>query len=365
MANISVNLQKYLKNKITIISVLAFVVALCCIFAFAGNKPAENEASIGEVADNSADVVETAPETLAGYGIYVDGYFVAAAHTSQQADKVLETALSAYASSLGIDASLNNNFNNSMEIIFGDYSVDAYVDNVATLLGKSVFDYSGAQLPVNLSVTSVTTYSENVVLEYETKTVYTDTMKEGTTKVVQEGFQGEGVQTYEIISVDGVETARNPVCLEVTTEVVNEVVRVGTRTDGMTTASLANFVKPYDGIISSYFEYRWGTHHNGLDICQNGGCFKDPAYAACAGVVISAKDSNNGYGNCVIIDHGDGITTLYAHLNSFSVEEGDIVEAGDEIGLIGSTGYSLGPHLHFEVRVDDVPVNPLLFVKYE
>ncbi len=368
LANISVNLQKLLKNKIAVISVLAFVVALSCVFAFAGNT-SEPELQSETLNESIADNNQSETEIFAGYGIYVDGYFVAATHTSEQADKAVAASLANRVSSFGIDTSLNNSFNNSVEIIFGDYSSDAYVENVAVLMGESVFDYSGTQLPVNLSVTSVSTYSENVVLEYETKTVYTDSMKDGTSKVVQEGFSGEGIQTYEIVSLNGVEIERNPLCLEVTTEVVNEVVRVGIGSDGKTTASLANFVRPYnpeDGlVISSYFGYRWGTNHNGLDICRNGGCFKDPVVAASAGVVISAKDSNNGYGNCVIIDHGDGITTWYAHLNQCLVEPGDIVEAGEEIGLIGSTGYSYGPHLHFEVRIDNVPVNPLMFVDYE
>lgn len=368
MANISVNLQKILKNKITVLSVLAFVVALSCVFAFAGNT-AEPEIQEISSTESIADEVETSPEIFAGYGIYVDGYFVAATHTSEQANNVVAASLANRVASFGIDASLNNSFNNSVEIIFGDYSSETYVEDIASLMGESVFNYSGEQLPVNLSVTSVSTYSENVVLDYETKTVYTDSMKDGTTKVVQEGFNGEGIQTYEITSLNGVEISRNPLCLEVTTQAVEEIVRVGTSADGMTTASLANFVRPYnpeDGlVISSYFGYRWGTNHNGLDICRNGGCFKDAVVAASAGVVINAKDSRNGYGNCVIIDHGDGITTLYAHLNQCLVEPGDIVEAGEEIGLIGNTGYSFGPHLHFEVRIDNVPVNPLMFVDYE
>ena len=363
----SVKLQKILKNRITAISVLAFVVALCCIFAFAGNETAGTTDNVeNSVAENNADVSESQTIVRPGYGIYVDGYFLAAANSLENANGFVDTALQSRITALGVDKTAKNSFKNSVQVVFGDYNSESFVEDVASLMGENVFDYSGTHLPVKLSVLSVTTYSENVVLDYETQIIFNDSMIEGTSDVEQEGFPGEGKQTYEVVFVDGVETERNPVSLEVITSPVNEQINVGVRPeDGKNTASIGNFVKPYDGIISSYYGYRWGRMHNGLDICQNGGCFKDPAYAAAGGVVLSAKDSNNGYGNCVIIDHGNGITTLYAHLNSCSVKEGDVVEAGDEIGLIGSTGYSFGPHLHFEVRIDGSPVDPLLFVDYE
>ncbi len=368
MTNLSVKFTKILKNRIFAISVFAFVVAFCCVFAAGCNKTAETNDNVEDAVENLSNgdaSLEVEEVVRPGYGIYVDGYLVAAANSLEQANGFVADALENRIAALGIDNLAENSFKNSVNVVFGDYSSDAFVEDVASLMGETVSDYTGAQIPVKLSVLSVTSYSEDVIIDYETKTTFTDSMNEGTKKVTQEGLQGEGKQTYEILSVDGVIVERNPVYLEVITEPTAEEVLVGTKTEGKYYASVANFVKPYDGIISSYFGPRWGTVHKGLDICQNGGCFKDPAYAAAGGVVLSAKDSNNGYGNCVIIDHGNGITTLYAHLNSCSVKAGDVVEAGDEIGLIGSTGYSYGPHLHFEVRIDNVPVDPLLFVDYE
>ena len=77
-----------------------------------------------------------------------------------------------------------------------------------------------------------------------------------------------------------------------------------------------------------------------------------------SGEVIKAGWSNGGYGNQVIVDHGYGIKTLYAHLNSILVAVGDTLSAGDEVGLLGNTGYSTGPHLHYEVWLNDVPKDP-------
>ena len=97
--------------------------------------------------------------------------------------------------------------------------------------------------------------------------------------------------------------------------------------------------------------------HTGVDIAGSG-CNGDPVVAAAAGTVIKAT-WNTAYGNYIIIDHGGGITTLYAHSSKLLVIAGDKVEAGQEIMKVGSTGYSTGPHLHFEVRIDGKYQNPL------
>jgi len=97
--------------------------------------------------------------------------------------------------------------------------------------------------------------------------------------------------------------------------------------------------------------------HTGVDIAGSG-CNGDPVVAAAAGTVIKATYSNS-YGNYVVIDHGDGITTLYAHSSKLLVKAGDKVKAGQQIMKVGTTGYSTGPHLHFEVRKNGSYLNPL------
>jgi len=125
--------------------------------------------------------------------------------------------------------------------------------------------------------------------------------------------------------------------------------------------SSQGYTWPTAGGIGSYFGYRrhpilgYSRLHGGLDI---GGRSGQPIWAAKEGVVIMAR-VNGGYGNTIVVDHGNGYATLYGHQRSFEVKEGDVVETGQHIGNVGSTGLSTGPHLHFEVRLNGGVIDPL------
>jgi len=119
---------------------------------------------------------------------------------------------------------------------------------------------------------------------------------------------------------------------------------------------LDTFVMPTEGRVSSGYGWRCGRMHYGVDYA---GCNRDTSLSICDGVVRYARNGyNGGYGNLVVVRHFNGLETYYAHHWSLLVEEGDTVSAGDGIGIIGSTGHSTGPHLHFEVRLLGVPINP-------
>ena len=109
------------------------------------------------------------------------------------------------------------------------------------------------------------------------------------------------------------------------------------------------------GIISSEYGERWGKIHKGIDIAADTG---EPVYAVAAGEVIYAGDGLTGYGNVVIVRHDKKLTSLYAHNTELKVKVGDQVKQGALIALLGSTGHSTGPHVHFEFRDGDVAVNP-------
>ncbi|NJK59518.1 MAG: peptidoglycan DD-metalloendopeptidase family protein [Oscillatoriales cyanobacterium SM2_1_8] len=132
----------------------------------------------------------------------------------------------------------------------------------------------------------------------------------------------------------------------------------------MLTPGPGGLIYPMVAPISSGFG--WRTHpilgtqrlHSGIDFAADYGT---PIYATHDGTVIYA-DWYGGYGNTVIIDRGDGLTTLYAHAEDLLVREGDTVRTGQAIATVGSTGFSTGPHLHFEVRVGGEPTDPMAYL---
>jgi murein DD-endopeptidase MepM/ murein hydrolase activator NlpD len=119
--------------------------------------------------------------------------------------------------------------------------------------------------------------------------------------------------------------------------------------------SAAGFIWPVLGPVTSPFGWRWGRMHEGIDIGAPSGT---PIRAAAAGTVIYAGWLG-GYGNLTVIDHGGGVATAYGHQSSLAAGNGAFVAQGQVIGYVGSTGHSTGPHLHFEVRVNGVPQDPL------
>lgn len=119
--------------------------------------------------------------------------------------------------------------------------------------------------------------------------------------------------------------------------------------------STQGFIWPLNGPITSYYGPRWGRMHNGLDI---DGVTGDPIVASKEGRVIIAS-YYGGYGYAVAIDHGGGVSTLYAHQSKLAVSEGETVSQGQVIGYVGNTGNSYGDHLHFEVKVNGSSVDPL------
>ena len=118
------------------------------------------------------------------------------------------------------------------------------------------------------------------------------------------------------------------------------------------------YIYPTKGTITSRFGPRWGRMHYGVDIANNTGT---AIYASDGGKVTSAGWENS-YGYVVRINHGANVTTVYAHCSKLLVSVGEKVYQGQKIALMGSTGNSTGPHLHFEVRINGVAKNPLNYL---
>jgi len=120
---------------------------------------------------------------------------------------------------------------------------------------------------------------------------------------------------------------------------------------GRITGSFGERIDPFNGE---------GAFHRGVDISSDLGT----RVIAPADGIVEFSDQMNGYGRTVVIDHGNGISTLYGHLSGFTVSPGQLIHRGDTLGYVGQTGRSTGPHLHYEVRILNTPVNPHKYLRF-
>lgn len=123
-------------------------------------------------------------------------------------------------------------------------------------------------------------------------------------------------------------------------------------------STASGLIWPTSGVLTSSYGPRWGRQHQGIDIAAPTGT---AVWAAQSGTVVSAGQLG-GYGNMVLIDHGNGFTTIYAHLSEIWVSAGESVGQGGNVGAMGCTGSCTGPHLHFETRVNGIPQDPMLYL---
>ncbi len=176
--------------------------------------------------------------------------------------------------------------------------------------------------------------------------------------VISKGIDGLKQVNMEVVKVNGVEVSRNVLAENVLKQPVDQREKVGTRVVPPRWGT-GSFERPVVGLITSRFGSRWGRMHEGIDIVGNVG---DPIYAADGGKVIFTG-SEGGYGKLIKIDHDNEFVTYYGHCSKILVKEGSRVSKGQKIGLIGMTGRTTGPHLHFEIRKNGVPQNPTRYLK--
>lgn len=230
----------------------------------------------------------------------------------------------------------------------------------------------GQQVKIGLidPIVDVVVETHNVIdqeSQYKTVTEDDSSMSLGSEKVVTEGQNGMDRLTTKIKSVNGETTNVVIVSSETLTPAVDKVVKVGTKSyAGGGTAPIMSGSWAWPTIsqyyISSYFSYRWGKFHEAIDIAGSGE--GSPIYAAGSGTVVASLNRGS-LGNYVTINHGNGYYTLYGHMHSRLVTEGQIVEKGQQIGTMGHTGFATGTHLHFGLYRngmpyrDGIPTDPL------
>ncbi|MGN0243619.1 MAG: M23 family metallopeptidase [Lachnospiraceae bacterium] len=201
-----------------------------------------------------------------------------------------------------------------------------------------------------VKVTVVTQKEAIYKKAYQAKTVYKKTNKlyEGQQKTVRKAKKGTKFVTALVTYEDGKEVGREVISSDIVEESVAKKVLVGTKEN-------KSFITPVDNPnISSRFGPRWGRMHKGIDFSLPVG---NPIYASRSGKV-SYAGWMSGYGYVITVDHGDNMQSRYAHLNKINVSVGQTVTQGECIAQSGNTGYSTGPHLHFEILKNGTQVNP-------
>lgn len=270
---------------------------------------------------------------------------------------------------------------NSLEKYLKDYcdsfnlenceSKSSFVETIDVQTGyfatDKIYTLDEAKEIINAAITIKTEYEDTTeqAVNFKTTTQKTSSHKVGYSKVVQAGANGTRVNTDSVILINGVETERNNISSRVVKQPVDQVVLVGTAKTSASAAQKAEisalgFVFPLEKNsrwgVSAY--YGDGRGHKGIDLYAPKGT---NIYAVAAGTITYAG-YNGDYGYMVIINHGNGTSTAYAHASSLCVKNGDSVVAGETIALVGSTGYSTGNHLHFEVRKGSTNVDPAAYI---
>ena len=254
----------------------------------------------------------------------------------------------------------------------GAQNTASFVDDVTVesgyYLNSKIEDDQTVKAKIDtLQVKTVSNITTEKAIAFSTKTQNRSDQYVGYTRVVKTGENGLRRTVEMVETVNGAETARSVLSNEVVKEPVQRVVEQGTKVAYASAteraeAKAAGFIYPMRKSDVKKITAYWGDGrgHKGVDLAGDTG---SPIFASKAGTVIFAGWDGN-YGYSVVIDHGDGFKTRYAHNSALCVKKGDTVTQGQQIAKLGNTGRSTGPHLHFEILKNDKQVNPSAYIKF-
>ncbi|MEE1018542.1 MAG: peptidoglycan DD-metalloendopeptidase family protein [Acutalibacteraceae bacterium] len=296
----------------------------------------------------SRNIIRTSNEVYDGVGVYVNDVFLFAVDSSEIIDNALENVCSSAKAASGTD---NAEIIDDIKTESGLFCEGDFVDEDSA--EKQLM--SGA-----ISIKTVKVEKIKETIKHKTVTAKDNTKSTNYRRVLVKGEDGITEKTVTTEYINGVKQNSVTSKAVVVKSAVDEQVVVGTRKISTTVKVIASERMSWPlngGYISQYFGATdtnpYG--HTGLDIAANWGT---PIYSASSGTVTEVVYSNSGYGNRFKVDCGNGIVLLYAHCSEINVAKGDVVNAGEMIATVGSTGNSTGPHLHFEVRKNGAKVDP-------
>lgn len=313
--------------------------ALDYSFGFSTKTSLQSTKQTAQAIVEAADDIETLSV------LRIDGETIAACESAEEVQAALDAVTEQYADG---NETASSRLLNDVYISTAAAPTSLLTDSSALASRLTQEDL------VQVEITETVQYTE--AIPFETVTVDNPDLAQNKTITVQEGMDGEAAVTAEVVLVNGEEQSRTIVSRAVLSEATTEVVQIGTKNIGIGTGTLQAPLTSYR--FTSGFKFRSGRWHKGVDLCTPTG---SAVYAADNGRVIVSEWSDS-FGYYIIIDHQNGMKTLYAHNSSLIAQVGDVVEQGQQIALSGNTGRSSAPHVHFEVHVDGEAVNPEIYL---
>ncbi len=309
--------------------------------------------TLGEEEVSDRIIAAIGDELTQAAGLYVDGVFRGALPTRSELQGQMDAVLSVHKT----DEVDGVGFFSQTQIVEGLYPTTSLTtaERMKTYLKT-------------LTIKTIRNIEYTETIKYKTVYQETDELPLGYENVRQTGKNGKQRVYAQEIYVNGVKKYQTVVSAEVLQEAVDRVITIGAQKyntstelgDGKATGTFI-WPLPYTKTISSPFASRWGSLHGAIDIA-NGSTNGKPIIASDGGTVIEAQ-YHSSWGYYVLIDHGNGFKTRYAHCSKLEVEAGDKVAQGQYIAKVGNTGYSFGAHLHFEIIKNGVLVDPLNYVQ--
>lgn len=295
-------------------------------------------------------------------GVFIDGKFVGAMYNETDAEEIFASVLNDSKNRMDANASC----------FFGEdiaYVPGLYPDSPDCLRGAEALREAAR----SLTVMTTRTETVNEAVGFSVVEIPSRTLSVNTARTILEGENGMDQVTRVVTYADGKAVSSKEVSRVTVTQPVSMRRLVGTKMYSMpvvqTFSSVTQLIWPVDGAynINSDYAYRWGKFHYGLDIGVGSapGTSLGMNVLAAADGVVELATTHSSYGYYIILDHGNGMETVYGHLleDSFKVRPGDTVRQGQPIARVGQTGYATGPHLHFEVRVNGNKLDPKLFLQ--
>ena len=299
----------------------------------------------------TASLMETVPQVQEAWVLTVDGVAAGACAAREEVEEALALVKEGYSNESTTSVTLLGDIQINLDYL----PAEEGLYDAETLAGALMLPGEEEEGPL-LTVETVeeVTCTQPIPAPTQEQNDPTGILHER--KTLQEGADGLEERTDRVTRRCGVEISRETLATKILTEPVPQIVSVGTA-QGVEAAQ-GRLLWPTTGQITSPFGYRtiFGStsFHRGLDIANAAGT---DILASAEGTVTWAGPKGT-YGNLLILDHGNGFTTYYAHCSQLLVTEGDTVSQGEKIALMGSPGRSTGSHLHFEVRWQDEPLDP-------